>query len=125
MARHISIDRTKRLRKEPRKGHNRWYPDIPPVIEVEPGVDVTLETRDAMDLQIGQRTTAKDLEKLERKVAHPLTGPVWVKGAKPGDLLEIEHLDIVPDGRASRRASGSCRTFSTTTSWRTGTSCRT
>ena len=29
----ISIDRTKRLREEPRKGHNRWHPDIAPVIE--------------------------------------------------------------------------------------------
>ena len=64
MAKNISIDRMKRLREEPDKGHNRWHPDIPPVIEVEPGEEVTLETRDAMDLQIGPRTTAKDLEKM-------------------------------------------------------------
>jgi formamidase len=93
----IGIDRTKRLREEPRKGHNRWHPDIPPVIEVEPGEAVTLETRDAMDLQIGPRTTPQDLEKMERTAAHPLTGPVYVKGAKPGDLLEIEYLDILPE----------------------------
>src|SRR5512145_278674 len=92
MAKNISIDRTKRLREDARTGHNRWHPDIAPVIEVEPGEEVTLETRDAMDLQIGPRTTVKDLEKLERTVAHPLTGPVYVKGAKPGDLL-----DIVPE----------------------------
>ena len=67
------------------------------MIEVEPGEEVTLETRDAMDLQIGPRTTVKDLEKLKRTVAHPLTGPVYVKGAKPGDLLEIEYVDIVPE----------------------------
>jgi hypothetical protein len=59
MAKNISIDRTKRLREEPGKGHNRWHRDIPPVIEVEPGEEVTLETRDAMDLQIGPRTTVK------------------------------------------------------------------
>jgi len=93
----ISIDRAKRLREEPRTGHNRWHPDIAPVIEVEPGEDVTLETRDAMDLQIGPRTTAEDLPKLERTAAHPLTGPVYVKGAKPGDLLEIEYVDIRPE----------------------------
>ena len=58
---------------------------------------MTLETRDANDLQIHAGTTAKDLEKLERTVAHPLTGPVYVKGAEPGDLLEIEYLDIVPE----------------------------
>jgi formamidase len=93
----ISIDRAKRLREEPHKGHNRWHPDIPAVIEVDPGEEVTLETRDAMDLQIAPGTTAKDLEKMERTAAHPLTGPVHVKGAKPGDLLEIEYLDILPE----------------------------
>src|SRR6185503_11364121 len=87
----IEIDRSKRLRDEPHTGHNRWHPDIPPALEVEPGEDVALETRDANDLQINPRTTVKDLEKLERTVAHPLTGPVCVKGAKPGDLLEIEY----------------------------------
>jgi len=97
MAKNISIERTKRLREEPHTGHNRWHPDIPPVIEVAPGEEVTLETRDAVDLQIGPRTTVKDLEKMERTVAHPLTGPVYVKGAKPGDLLEIEYLDILPE----------------------------
>jgi len=45
----IEIDRTKRLRDEPYTGHNRWHPDIPPIIEVEPGEEVVLETRDAVD----------------------------------------------------------------------------
>jgi formamidase len=27
---------------------------------------------------------------------HPLTGPVFVKGAMPGDILEIEFTDIIP-----------------------------
>jgi len=93
----IEIDRSKRLRDEPHTGHNRWHPDIPPIVEVDPGEDVALETRDANDAQIGPRTTAADLARLERNVAHPLTGPVYIKGAKPGDLLEIEYLDIVPE----------------------------
>ena len=50
MAKHITIDRRKRLREEPHTGHNRWHPDIPPLIEAEPGEEVTLETRDASDL---------------------------------------------------------------------------
>jgi len=93
----VRIDRAKRLREEPHTGHNRWHPDIPPILEVDPGEEVALETRDANDLQIGPRSTAKDLERLQRTIAHPLTGPVYVKGAKPGDLLEIEYLDIVPE----------------------------
>jgi formamidase len=92
----IEIDRSKRLRDEPHKGHNRWHPDIAPVLEADPLEEVVLETRDANDGQIGPATTAQDLEKLEYGIAHPLTGPVYVKGAEPGDLLEIEYLDIVP-----------------------------
>ena len=30
-------------------------------------------------------------------VVHPLTGPVFVKGAEPGDVLEVEILDVEPD----------------------------
>src|ERR1041385_6644605 len=63
----ITINRNKRLKEEPQTGHNRWHPDIPPLIEVDPGEEVVLETRDASDCQI-----------------------------KPGDLLEIEYLDILP-----------------------------
>ena len=27
---------------------------------------------------------------------HPLTGPVHVEGAEPGDILEVEVLDVSP-----------------------------
>ena len=33
----VRIDRTKRLADEPGTGHNRWHPDIPPVIRCAPG----------------------------------------------------------------------------------------
>jgi formamidase len=92
----ITIDRNKRLKEEPHTGHNRWHPDIPPLIEVEPGEEVVLETRDASDCQIKPSMTVADLTNLDAKVAHPLTGPVYIKGARPGDLLEIAYLDILP-----------------------------
>ncbi len=92
----IEIDRGKRLRDEPSKGHNRWHPDIPPALEVEPGEEVVLETRDASDGQIRPGTALADLESMDDKVGHPLTGPVYVRGAQPGDLLEIEYLGISP-----------------------------
>jgi formamidase len=92
----VQIDRSKRLRQEPHLGHNRWHPDIPPIIEADPEEEVVLETRDASDGQIKPGMTVADLGALDAKVAHPLTGPVYVKGASPGDLLEIEYLDIAP-----------------------------
>ena len=108
----IEIDRSKRLKEEPAKGHNRWHPDITPVLEVDEGEEVVLETRDASDSQIQPSMTPADLGGLDAKVAHPLTGPVYVKGAEPGDLLEIEYVDIVaqPYGwTRSRPGSGFLR----------------
>ena len=99
----IEIDRTKRLKEEPANGHNRWHPDITPVLEVDPGEEVLLETRDASDSQIQPEMTVADLPGLDSKVAHPLTGPVYVKGAQPGDLLEIEYVDITPQPRGWTR----------------------
>ena len=92
----VTIDRGKRLKEEPGKGHNRWHPDIPPILEVDPGEEVLLETRDASDGQIKPGMTAADLGNLGGKVAHPLTGPIYIKGAAPGDLLEVEYLEIRP-----------------------------
>ena len=51
----ITIDRSKRLYQEPHTGHNRWHPDIEPVLEVAPGEEVLLETRDAADGAKGVR----------------------------------------------------------------------
>jgi formamidase len=61
VAKSIEIDRKKHLCEEPGRGHNRWHPDIAPVIEAAAGEEVTLETRDANDLQIHAGTTAKEI----------------------------------------------------------------
>jgi formamidase len=92
----VRIDRSKPLSAEPRCGHNRYHPDIPPAVEVAEGEEVVLETRDAVDGQIGPNTTVADLANLDAGRIHPLTGPVFVKGAEPGDMIEVEFLDIVP-----------------------------
>jgi formamidase len=96
----IRIDRTKPLAEEPRSGHNRYHPEIPPALEVGEGEEVVLETRDALDGQLKPGSTVADFAALNVGAVHPLTGPVFVKGAKPGDLLEIEFLDIAPQPTA-------------------------
>ena len=55
-----------------------------------------LETRDALDGYLNARSSVADLAGIPMGVVHPLTGPVFIKGAKPGDLLEIEFVDILP-----------------------------
>jgi formamidase len=90
----IEIDRTKTLLEEPSKGHNRWHSDIPPVIEAEPGEEVILQTRETSDG--GVTREGRRIEGGRGRI-HPLTGPVYVAGAEPGDLLEVEYLEIAPE----------------------------
>lgn len=92
----IKLDLSKRCADEPHKGHNRWHPAIPPALNVDPDETVELQTRDAFDGQIGPNTTNADVGRLNLNLIHPLTGPVFVNGAEPGDLLEISILDVTP-----------------------------
>jgi formamidase len=92
----VAIDRSKHLADEPHTGHNRWHPDLTPVQEVDPGEEVTLDTRDALDGFLNASSTVDDFGSVPLGAVHPLTGPVLVRGAQPGDLLEIEFVDIAP-----------------------------
>jgi formamidase len=92
----VGIDRTRPLHAEPKTGHNRWHPDIPPAVEVDEGEEVALETRDGIDGHLNAKSTEADFASLRVGAIHPLTGPVLVKGARAGDLLEVEFVDIVP-----------------------------
>jgi formamidase len=92
----IAIDYSKRLAEEPGKGHNLWHEAIAPVIEIGVGEEVEIQTRDAFDGQITEVTAADDLRRCDLNLVHPLTGPVFVTGAAPGDLLEVEICDMKP-----------------------------
>lgn len=94
---YIRIDRSKRLGDEASTGHNRWHPDIKPVVEIEPGQVIGIETRDAFDGQFRGSTTAAEVGNCNLNLIHPLTGPVYIKGAEPGDILEVSILEVVPE----------------------------
>jgi formamidase len=97
MATHeVRVDFSKTLAEEPETGHNRWHPDIPPLVRCDPGDEVILQTRDALDGQIGRDATAETVGAANLNVVHPLTGPVYVNGAEAGDLLEVEILEVEP-----------------------------
>jgi formamidase len=92
----VSVDLSRQLAQQPNTGHNRWHPAIPPIVYADPGDRVILETRDALDGQVTPDTSASDVGRLNLNVVHPLTGPVFVNGAEPGDLLEVRILDVEP-----------------------------
>lgn len=89
----ISVD----LKESPytnEKVHNRWHPDIPIADWVAPGDDFLVETYDWTGGQIANNDDAADVRDVVLEQVHFLSGPIGVKGAKPGDLLVVEILDI-------------------------------
>lgn len=73
-----------------------WDNSLEPALEVEPGEAVELHVRDASDEQIGASSGVEDVTRLDFDHVNPVSGPVFVKGAKPGDVLEVELLEFRP-----------------------------
>jgi formamidase len=92
----IEIDRSRPLHEGAERGHNRWHPGLAPVASIEPGEDVTFEVRDSRDRQITRDSGHDDLLATP-SIAHPLTGPLEVRSAEPGDVLELEVLAYETD----------------------------
>src|SRR2546428_9306429 len=76
--------------------HNRWRPALEPVATVAPGEEITFETRDGLDGQLTRDSTHADAGRLNLGLGHPLTGPVFVEGAEPGNALEVEFVSYEP-----------------------------
>lgn len=89
----IKID-LKQSPYENEKIHNRWHPDIPMVATVKPGADFIIECYDWTGGQIKNDDDASDVRDVDLSQVHFLSGPVGVEGAEPGDLLEVDILDI-------------------------------
>src|SRR5262245_32117292 len=79
--------------------HNRFNQDLQPVLTVNQGEAVQFLCRDALDIGAAATSlTPQGILTLDLAKVHPLTGPVSVEGAEPGDGLEVEILDGAPLG---------------------------
>jgi acetamidase/formamidase len=73
-----------------------WDRAIEPAIEIESGDEVLLHARDASDEQIRKHSTAEDIANIDFSHVNPVSGPVFVKGARPGDVLAVQLLELRP-----------------------------
>jgi acetamidase/formamidase len=74
--------------------HNRFSSAIPPLLRVPSGAVVEVYTKEATDGQLTPESTVDALAKLDFDPIHPLTGPVFVEGAIPGDVLAVTLHEI-------------------------------
>ena len=75
--------------------HYAWNRDLPPLLEIESGDTVTFEVRHGSDGYFTPRSTHADVLGRVFK-GHVMTGPLAVTGAKPGDVLQVEILELKP-----------------------------
>jgi acetamidase/formamidase len=78
--------------------HFTWDTGHDPVITVDSGDTVVVWTRDVSDNQIGPDSDTSVIAGLDWDRVYPLSGPIAVNGAEPGDTLAIEVLDIHTQG---------------------------
>lgn len=81
--------------------HNRWHHDIPMVSWVKPGDQFRIECVDWTGGQIKDDDSASDIKTVDLSKVHYLSGPIGVHGAEPGDLLQVDILDVgvLPDSQ--------------------------
>jgi acetamidase/formamidase len=74
--------------------HSRWNHDLEPRLWVQPGDIVHMECLDASGGQVRPDSTVQDFLRIDRERIHALTGPIGMKGAEKGDVLQVDVLQV-------------------------------
>ncbi len=69
--------------------HFGWDRNNRPALRVAPGEPVTIQTIDASGTQVTPTSSAEELRQLDFARLNPVTGPIHVDGAEPGDALLV------------------------------------
>ncbi|TNB47452.1 acetamidase [Martelella lutilitoris] len=80
------------------QGHLGWDRSIEPVLVARSGETIAFSCRDAGNGHYGPQSTASDILTAEPGKANPLTGPLYIEGAKPGDALRVTINEFAPSG---------------------------
>jgi len=78
--------------------HFGWDNSIEPVLSVGPGETVEISTVDSSGGQLTPDSTVNDLATLSFDKVNPVTGPIFIEGAAPGDAVALTFLDLKPSG---------------------------
>lgn len=76
--------------------HRAWDNSLEPVLSVASGDVVTVHTIDSAGNYYKPGATAEDARRKPVFAGHPLTGPIYVEGARPSDVLQVDVLAVRP-----------------------------
>jgi acetamidase/formamidase len=78
--------------------HLGWDHSFAPVLHIAPGESVEFEVYEASGGQLTPESTVADVGRLDFGKINPVTGPVYIDGAEPGDVLKVTLLSFRPSG---------------------------
>lgn len=78
--------------------HTFWDNSLEPAAIMKSGEVIELEMLEASNGQLNTKSSAADVTALDLNIMNPVTGPVYVEGAEPGDALKIKILELKPSG---------------------------
>ena len=76
--------------------HFGWDNAIAPAERVEPGATILFHCHDSSAGQLGPSSTVADVSTLDFGKINPVSGPIFVEGAAPGDALKITIDSFAP-----------------------------
>lgn len=78
--------------------HHGWDRELAPILTIAPGERVVFETVDSSGQQLSPQSTVADVSRLDFGKVNPVTGPVVIDGARPGDALRVTIDGFRPSG---------------------------
>jgi acetamidase/formamidase len=78
--------------------HFGWDRSIPPVATIAPGTVLEFECPDASGGQLSAKSTVADVPQIDFARVNPVTGPIFINGAEPGDALKVTFHEFKPSG---------------------------
>jgi acetamidase/formamidase len=78
--------------------HAFWDNSYPARLRIQPGDTVVFETLEASAGQFGPDSVSEAVRTLNFDLIHPLTGPVFIEGAEPGDALVVDVISLKHKG---------------------------
>lgn len=78
--------------------HCGWDNSLAPAATVTSGTTLEVECLDAAGGHYTASSSAADIARMDPARVNPVTGPIWIEGARPGDALRVTFESFEPSG---------------------------
>ena len=78
--------------------HFGWDNSIAPAERVTPGSTILFHCHDSSAGQLGPSSTVQDVVDLDFGKINPVSGPIYIEGAEPGDSVKVIIESFAPSG---------------------------